>query len=614
MRSFKLFLRDITTILFLFASAGLIIGILSGLVSILRNHYIGLGMFEILFWTLGGSINHHLAFFLTAAAVNILVFSLLGLFGIAPAKAINFIMVPMTAASILYHYGLPYWPIVSTMPAKLLGKVDVLVMTIAMALLVLFVILWMLGLHRYAQTSLGCWLGRFFTRFATITVVCLLPVVVNILDLVKWSEPGSPHRNLIIISLDTLRADHLGCYGYRTETSPNIDAFASEGVQFDRAISQSSWTLPAHASLFTGFYPSVHGAVSKRRSIPQSFLTLAEILRDAGYFTAAFTGGGYLNPIFGFRQGFMEYRHLHSVDSDEVMEYLDRHAGEPFFLFLHTYKIHNYHVPDDMMDRVQGDFGGEFEDLESIMSFVDRHLYVDLDDESWKRMEYLHSRYDVAIVYIDEQFGSLMQGLRERELADNTLIVLLSDHGEEFGEHRRTYHGGTLYNEQLHVPLIMKLTGVIPEGLILDDVVELMDTFPTVLEYLGIQAAAGIDGRSLVPLIEEHGGTLDGLAFSEISSDVTERYSVMDSSLKLIFSPKTENLPIPGDGGINFWEITWGAEWIEDPVLPGENELLGPFNEWYERMAGYRGTGSPDADVTIDRALREELRALGYVQ
>jgi hypothetical protein len=614
MKSDRLVLRDITTIFFLFTFFGLVVGIVSGLTSILRNEYIDLRMFEILFWTLAGSVNHHLKFFLILAVINILIIFIPRLFGISQANSINFISFPLTTICILYFYGLPYWPIISTMPGKLLGKIDVLILTIILVLLVVFVILWILGLRKFAQVSLGNKLGRFFTRLSTITIVCLLPVGINLLDFVRWSKPEPPFRNLIMISLDTLRADHLGCYGYKTETSPNIDAFASEGVLFNRAISQSSWTLPAHASLFTGVYPSVHGAVSKKRSLPLSFLTLAEILRNEGYVTAAFTGGGYLNPIFGFKQGFMEYRHLHSVDSDEVLNYLEEHEKEPCFLFLHTYKIHNYHVPDDMKDMVQSEFAGEFKDLESIMSFVDQHLFLDLDDESWKRMEYLHRRYDISILHIDKQFGSLMDGLKDRGLAERTLVVLMSDHGEEFGEHGRTYHGGTLYNEQVHVPLIMKLPGVIPDGLIVNDIVELMDTFPTVLEYLGIEAPENIDGRSLALSIEGWDKTLDGLAFSEISSQITEKYSVLDTSLKLIYSPTIENLPLPGDGRLDIWELTWGVGWKESPLVSEENELLGPFDEWYERMKRYREMIPPGSEVTIDPALRDELRALGYVQ
>ena len=490
-----------------------------------------------------------------------------------------------------------------------------MIFLVVFVLLTLFFIFWLFWLHKPVQEVWKGSFNRFFTHLLTLVIICLLPVIVNLLDFVDWSGKGGNDRNLILVSIDTLRADHLGCYGYYKGVSPNIDAFASEGIRFSKAISQSSWTLPSHASLFTGVYPSAHGAVNKQRSIPLSFLMVGEILRNAGYSSAAFTGGGYLNPIYGFGQGFMEYRHCEALDSDDVWRFIDGVGGKPFFLFLHTYKVHNYYVPPDLAGMIHGEGKEDFQDLESIMSFVDRYRLEDLDEEARSVLEYLHDRYEVSILAIDRQFGSLVKGLRGRGLLKNTIIVFLSDHGEALGEHGRTYHGGTLYNEQPHVPLLMKIPDMPVGGRVCEGGVVRMDVFLTFRECLELLVLGCINAGSLVRRTGGRGESFDGLAFSEISSHVTEKYAVCSESLKLIYSPKTENLPLPGNGELETFEVSWGPGWRENPLALGEdNKLIDQFREWYERMYREREAGSPGGEVAIDPVLREELKALGYVR
>ena len=612
-KGLKRHIRHLTVLLLFFALAGIIVGLAAGLMEAGRNGYFGRGMFEILFWIVAKSLNHNLKIFVTIAAGSGLILTLTALARVPTVSTISRLIMPFSILAIFYFYGRAFLPVYASNPGRLAGKLDVEIFVIASLILLLFFALWTLWLRKRVYAKWSAILSRTLLRPVVMLVICLIPAAMNLADLWAWNRPDKSALNLVIISIDTLRADHLGCYGYEKRISPNIDKFCSESVRFGRAISQSSWTLPAHGSLFTGLYPSVHGGYSNRRSVSPSHLMLAEILRNAGYATAGFTGGGYLDPVFGFGQGFMAYRFLSALDAETVWDFVDGQRDRPFFLFLHTYKVHNYYVPPEMMDMLGGEYVDEFPDLASIMSFVDGHLFEDLDDESEKIMEHLRDRYDISILNIDGEFASLLKGLDERGLTEKTLIVFLSDHGEEFGEHGRTYHGGTLYNDQIHVPLIMRGPGIQP-GEEIDDVVELLDVYPTVLEYLGLPIPVDISGKSLVPRIEGRGGGLDGLAFSGISSHITEKYSVCSDSMKLIFEPSVEDLPLPGNGMLEAYDLSWGPGWKETPAEVERSGLAVPFQEWYTGMKRQRERGAESGEIAIDPALEDELRALGYVQ
>jgi hypothetical protein len=607
-------IRDLVSILLFFAFIGVGVGTIAGSKAVVQNGYLSHGMLEITFWTVAKSINHHLLIFLAIAVCNIAAFSVLRVMGFSSRGAIDTAIIPFSILSILYIYGRPLWVVFRANPERLLGKADTMIFLGIMVLMIFFVSLWYFWLRKNRK---GVGPGLFLlllTRRVALAVVGILIVGANIFDFVDWSRSGKNTPNLVLVSLDTLRADHLGCYGHDREISPHIDAFASESIQFMKAISQSSWTLPAHASLFTGYYPSAIGAVNKHRIVPPSFLMLGEILRDAGYSTTAFTGGGYLNPIYGFGQGFDAYEHYSAFDSESVWRFIDGTGDRPFFLFLHTYKIHNYYVPPELLDRLDDKYKEEFRNLESIMTFVDRHLVEDLDEKTRPMMEHLRDRYELSILHIDQQFGSLMNGLEERGLLDETLVVVISDHGEEFGEHGRTYHGGTLYNEQIHVPLLIRLPRGKEGGRKIPEIVELMDVFPTILDYLDMSAPVEIDGESLTPLIEGVEGFEGKMAFSEISSLVTEKYAVCDSAGKLIYAPDVTNLPLPGIGSLEMFELTWGPNWTENPTSKEGDPLVEPFQRWYTKMIGLRETGYQSEEIILDPILQEELKALGYIR
>ncbi len=323
-----------------------------------------------------------------------------------------------------------------------------------------------------------------------------------------WSAPGS---SVVLISVDTLRADHLGCYGYDRPTSPQLDRFRDQAVLFRQTVAQAPSTLPSHASILTSLLPGQHGAFFTRRTaLPAAIVTLAEVLRDAGYRTAAVTGGGQLAAEFGLDQGFASYQVLPSDASTEAataagLEWLDRggaSADAPFFLFLHTYEVHHPYTPsrDDLALFDDGYAG-------SLPPKIPKGLLDKINDGErtidQRDLAHIVATYDAEIRSTDRALGVLFAELVRRGLYDDALIVVTADHGEEFGEHGAVgWHSHTLYDELLRVPLLVKLPGGRLAGATVDAQVRSLDLAPTVLAAVGVAAPAQFIGASLLGLAE----------------------------------------------------------------------------------------------------------------
>ncbi len=301
-----------------------------------------------------------------------------------------------------------------------------------------------------------------------------------------------PDCSIVLISLDTLRADHVGAYGYSRKTTPNIDALAARGVVFENAISQSSWTRPAHLSMFTGLYPAEHGVVglSDRRRLDDATPTLARVLAANGYTTAAFTGGVNVSRVFGFDQGFAEFRSNGRYFRDNLEEtryWLDQHRGEKFFLFWHGYDAHTPY-PGEAMDR-------------TALDVAERPPRVGLRrvckrEDAPKRIARFVDEYDSGVRRGDRYVGKLLAELARHGLLEKTILVFTSDHGEEFLEHRGCFHVNTLYREVLHVPLVIVAPGL-PARRIPDLVPASVSIGATILDLAGIQRHE-LPGPSLV--------------------------------------------------------------------------------------------------------------------
>ena len=329
-------------------------------------------------------------------------------------------------------------------------------------------------------------------------------------ELAALPPPGAEPTNLLFIILDTVRAKSLGLYGHTRETTPQLERFAEKGIVFDRAVASSPWTLPTHATLFTGRH---HHELSVNWRVPldERFPTLAELLRAEGYATAGFVGNFYYaGPRFGLDRGFIRYRHkpvtlgaivtsgwlaremwvglrraigvrqdaVRKTAEDINIDFLDWldgvDDGRPFFAFLNYFDAHSPYLPPEPFDR----------------HFTEHSPRYWLDDEGAEYtdedLEDLRAAYDNSIAYLDDRLGALFTALEQRQKLDGTLVIITSDHGEQFGEHGLMYHSNGLYMPLLHVPLVLVLPRVIPGGERVTDAVSVRDLGATALELLDV--------------------------------------------------------------------------------------------------------------------------------
>lgn len=333
---------------------------------------------------------------------------------------------------------------------------------------------------------------------------------------VAWRFEARPRlaspKNVILISLDTLRADHLGAWGYERATSPRLDELAQKSVVFRRAVAQGGSTIPSHASLFTSQYPSaVTGVTSGLLAWPE---TLAEALSRDGFATWGFVDGGNVRGQFGFAQGFDHY------EDDRIgirklvkrtKRWLGDHPVPRFFLFLHTYDIHTPYAAPRAYVKLFGDpdYKGRFHPNTRYFRAAEKR---DRPMSARERVEVV-ARYDAGIRYTDEAIGDFLDWLDEHGFLDDSLVVVLSDHGEEFLEHGRLGHQQLYLDPNLRVPLVFYQRGRAPR--VVDETVELTDVAPTILELLGLPPLPDAVGSSLRPALD--GRRLRGprIAYSE---------------------------------------------------------------------------------------------------
>jgi arylsulfatase A-like enzyme len=332
------------------------------------------------------------------------------------------------------------------------------------------------------------------------------------------SASADKHPNIILIVVDTLRADAVGIHGAGPTATPNLDRLAREGVRFERAYAQSSWTRPSIATILTGLYPSAHGAVRKLDPLPDEIVTIAEALRAGGYWTAGFVSNINVAPIFNFQQGFSEYRYLApsfyfgatdsatrlaiykglrvlrerlfghrkyfyhyyqdaEVVNDAVIDWIDERPPSPFFLLVHYMDPH-----DPYFEMPYNGYG------------VARVSNPSPPADSAPELRRLYAE-DVS--YFDEHLGRLLQKLRDTGLYEKSIVALTADHGEELFDHGGWWHGTTLYEEQIHVPLVVRRPREPNAGAIVAQPVRTLDIVPTLLTAASIAVPAAVQGRDL---------------------------------------------------------------------------------------------------------------------
>jgi len=442
-----------------------------------------------------------------------------------------------------------------------------------------------------------------------------------------WANPvilkksASPRLSVILISLDTLRPDHLSCYGYGRPSSPRLDNFAREGVLFRNAISQAPYTLPSHVSMLTSLYPSFHGVnfVENGVALEDGVPTLADFFYRQGYRTWAITGGGQMNHSYGLFNGFENYiEYWISTDDlerkvEETIAFLDNHKDGGVFVFFHAYGAHTPYRPRPPYNIfVNTDYKGPADgELATIAKLNKSTAPMDQKD-----VEHVIALYDGTIRQVDDGIGRLLDYLKESGQNRRTLVVITSDHGEEFLEHHKMgTHSHTLFDELLRVPLIFWGPGIPARDSAVEEQVQSIDITPTLLELARIDPGrAKFQGRSLLSLIQgKRKGKVETYAFSErLPADDTHWRSVRTPNYKFILLQDVK------DGrSLNYFFF----DLLKDP---GEQKSLvlspGRRKAWEDRIqflieANRRNLlRAPGKKRTLDSKTLEILRALGYIQ
>jgi arylsulfatase A-like enzyme len=343
-------------------------------------------------------------------------------------------------------------------------------------------------------------------RIARIGIAALCLAQLACVDSSRLDTEIKP--NVILIVIDTLRSDHLGDHGYARSTDAPLQEFFDHSTAFHRAYSPAPWTSPSIASLFTGLFTTRHRTNAHGARLPEAAITLAEILAERGWHTAAFSFNHNVSRKTGFEQGFTDFDDFlgAAVDypdmqimMDRVSGWLDNQPTMPFFLYLQPMNVHGpYRTPESDRAALLGSLPSEeFVFFEGPMRSIMREHRIEARDRvEQPYLQSLVDQYDTAIRYSAQQIATLLKNLKRRGLYDDALIIITSDHGEELFDHGGFAHGYTLHDEVLHIPLYWKLPGQ-TQGRDVDATVTLMDVFSTVLDVLGVGLEHDVDGVSL---------------------------------------------------------------------------------------------------------------------
>jgi arylsulfatase A-like enzyme len=423
------------------------------------------------------------------------------------------------------------------------------------------------------------------------------------------SSPDAP--NIVLITVDTLRADHLGCYGHDRDTTPHVDALAADGVLYRNALAQASWTLPSLASLHSSLYPSEHNALGARSRLPEATVTLAEVLAAHGWRTLAVVSHVYAGSRHGMHQGFAEFHEENALWHEAVtspmvtrdaLELLGESSREPFFLWTHYFDPHTTFVPHQ-----------EFGFAEAPERFGDMRLSHRVLERvarscTPEQLSYVEAIYDEEIAFTDEHVGRLVDSIRALELGRPTVFVFTADHGEYFMERGRFGHGEDVYQDLVHVPLI--LAGLPDEGLrgrVVEEVVEIASLPRTLTRLAGLEEAA-FQGEDLLALDEL--ASQSRPRFSEgmdAESASRRKHAVIDRGWKLI-----RHLD---DGRLELYDLNGDPRETRDlsasedaRVVSVREALLAALEAYASREALER------QEVQLDEDELDALRDLGYVE
>jgi arylsulfatase A-like enzyme len=421
----------------------------------------------------------------------------------------------------------------------------------------------------------------------------------------KPAPVASAPRHVVLVSIDTLRSDHLGAYGYARPTSPRLDALAREGVLFEEARAPSPWTLPSHASLFTGLYPSRHHA-RQHAALPPSVTTLATLLAANGFATAAVVNSQNLSETFGLHRGFQQFQYVVEATAqrepsraitDRATGWLREHRDDRLFLFVHYYDVHSDYasLPEYEQQFVRPYTGIATGSTPQLSAIRRGELTFGPDD-----VAHLIDLYDAGIRQMDDEIGRLVAAI-----GDDTLLIVTSDHGEEFLEHGEVLHGRSQFEPVLRVPLIMRGPGV-PAATRVATIVSLIDVMPTVLAAVGVPIPTGLDGSDLAPTWHGGGADLGGRYFIGEADHHEQNVEVMRAVRhyrdKLHVNART--------GAETLFDLDRDPGELVD-VARERPEIVQALRAELDRVAAVRRTGGVPVTLTPEQV--ERLKSLGYV-
>ncbi len=449
---------------------------------------------------------------------------------------------------------------------------------------------------------------------------------------------------VLLISIDTLRADHLGCYGYERETSPTLDGIAAEGVRFRDMVAASSWTLPTHLSMLTSLPPVAHGVTrAERGRLNSNIVTLAEVFRDAGYQTAAFVVSGYMDAGYGHIQGFEHYDDYSAVVAcktiysrcvtspdliPQIQKFFTRWDADgrqrPFFTLVHLMDVHNDYKPPPPFDTMFDD------DYRGSVSGTDpRSLFAMEEPVKARDLEHIVSLYDGEVRFVDSWIKRLFDTMRNLGILDRTVVAITADHGEEFLEHGGWNHNRTLYDEVLRVPLLLRYPARLPAGLVVEETAQHIDLAPTLLALAGVDPSIGfgrVEPASQYPARDLNGAILRALEKGE-EADAEVFASLADTSpVDTSFADLYGTMVSVRSGRFKLIRSLDGS--VDDQLYdlntdPGEQHnvtesygdgirkmLAAKIDRWREH---WKSLGSDAETMKLSSEQRERLRALGYL-
>jgi arylsulfatase A-like enzyme len=444
--------------------------------------------------------------------------------------------------------------------------------------------------------------------------------------------PSRP--NVVIVVLDTTRADVLSTYGNAIATTPNLDAVAAEGARFQHAYATGFWTLPSHASIFTGHYPSVHGATSETNELPSDADTLAEVLKRAGWRTGAFVSNPWVSRERGFAQGFETFEEVWRPRAGVPHEdrggialaraWLSERSErrEPFLLFLNLNTAHMPYAPDPQV----------LQRLHPRPRPLERRAHLQKITGTWRHLagdepldavdfEMLRELYEAEIAMTDSLLGELIDELRRAGVLDETLVVVTSDHGENLGDHGMIDHMLSLYDATVRVPLILRYPPRVPPGQLVEELASLVDVAPTVLDACGLPLAAlPGPGRSLLDpgsggakfVIAENDRPVNGIQLLRGAYPGFDTTAI-DRRMRMLRTSRHKLIWREG-GPAELFDLERDPEelhdlWAREPEL--RSELQAQLDEWMSQNQTPREGPTFESE---DDASLEQLRALGYIE